>query len=137
MGALDCHVKRKNCGGSSIRGGVASHARLRRPARRPLSRATLVKRDESAQKSLARFVGVFLYFFVGVTAINVEQWGRAVVRSCSILSLAGLGHAIAPVEIPARPKPNGPGAAIQVVSAGVRLLDDPVERAAFEAEAPC
>ena len=172
--------------------------------------AALVTGDESTQKSLATFVGAFLYSVVGVTAINAEYYGPGGRAILFILSLAVVAlvafrllQALAEaddrqVEVLVRPSPdeerltayrdaftleadrifdqdpryglivlgeiagkalssgiNDPGAAIQVIGAGARLLDDwamtcqaaaqaalrrlddPVERATFEAEAPC
>lgn len=80
--------------------------------------AALVTGDESTQKSLATFVGAFLYSVVGVTAINAEYYGpggRAILFILSLAvvalvafrllswvsrltSLARLGHTIAQVE---------------------------------------
>lgn len=80
--------------------------------------AALVTGDESTQKSLATFIGAFLYSVVGVTAINAEYYGpggRAILFILSLAvvalvafrllawvsrltSLARLGHTIAQVE---------------------------------------
>lgn len=80
--------------------------------------AALVTGDESTQKSLATFVGAFLYSIVGVTAINAEYYGaggRAILFILSLAvvalvafrllawvsrltSLARLGHTIGQVE---------------------------------------
>jgi uncharacterized membrane protein len=50
--------------------------------------ATLVTSDEGTQKSLATFVGAFLYAIVGVTAINANYYGPA---GRAIIFLVSLG----------------------------------------------
>ena len=80
--------------------------------------ASLVTSDEGTQKSLATFVGAFLYAIVGVTAINANYYGpegRAIIFIVSLCvvalvafrllawvdrlsSLAQVGHMVAVVE---------------------------------------
>ena len=80
--------------------------------------ASLVTSDEGTQKSLATFVGAFLYAIVGVTAINADYYGpegRAIIFLVSLCvvalvafrllawidrlsSLARVGHMVAVVE---------------------------------------